>query len=220
MNNIIEVRVLGAVDYKSAMDIQYREKQNVLENKSNGVILMLEHNPPVITMGRHCAKSNITAAESLLLKRGYHVVSTDRGGDVTVHEPGQLVVYYILPVKSKNSSAFVAGIIDPVLETLNYYLAADLYYSDKKPGLWHGNEKCVSIGFDLRLGVSMHGIAINVCNTLEGFSFINPCGIPGAMMTTLSRIMGKDISVSEVMEMMFALYGPPAPPYQMHGMNS
>jgi lipoate-protein ligase B len=136
-----EVRILGAVDYESAMDLQYREKRRVLDGKSPGAILMLEHDPPVITLGRHGMADNITAPESIIGLSGYRVIRTERGGDVTVHEPGQLVVYYILPVKSKNSSAFVAGIMDPVVDVLNYHLDTDLLYMEKKPacGMKRGN---------------------------------------------------------------------------------
>ena len=219
-NAVIEI--MGPVEYRKAMDIQYAEKQRVVDNGGPGKIFFLEHYPPVITLGRHSTDSNVLFSGNALKERGYELLQTNRGGDVTVHEPGQLVVYYVVPVKSKNTVSFVNGIIDPVVEALNDHLGTELYYSEKKPGVWQGAEKCISVGFDLRQGVSMHGIAVNVCNTLEGFSLVNPCGMPSGMMTTLSRITGRSITVAEICRVLAKIYttpAAPAPPYPTRDMN-
>lgn len=206
----VAVKNLGKINYESAMSAQEEEKLRVLEGKSGGCIFFLEHVPPVITLGRHCGRENILASEEVLRRRGFSILRASRGGDATVHEIGQLVAYFVLPVKAKTAAAFVQGIADTAAAALNENFATNLYYNDEAAGLWHatsaGEKKCASIGFSLSGGVSTHGMAINVCNTLEGFDFINPCGMPSQVMTTLSALIGRRVSVEEAVAVLSAAY--------------
>jgi lipoate-protein ligase B len=197
--------MLGLIDYSSADEIQQREKQHVIAKESPGCIFFLEHHP-VITLGRHCGDGDILHSETFLGEQGYSVVRSSRGGNVTVHEPGQLVIYYVLPVKSKDSAAFVSGIARPVAGALNSHFGTNLSFAANNPGIWQDGKKCASIGFDLRQGVSMHGMAVNVCNSLLGFSFVNPCGMSSSVMTTLSALAKRNVTVEETASLLASIY--------------
>ena len=201
----IKVKNLGIIDYCSASALQENEKQSVIEKRSSGTVFFLQHYPS-ITLGRHCAPDDILYPKEFLAGHGYSVFKSSRGGRATVHEPGQLVIYYVLPVKSKDSAAFAASIVEPMTAALNSHFGLNLSFIAHNPGIWQDGMKCASIGFDLRGGVSMHGVALNVCNNLTGFSFINPCGMPSSVMTTMSALAGRHISVEEAIEPLALLY--------------
>ncbi len=201
----VPVVMKGPMEYHAAMEMQEQEKQLILEGKSSGKIFLLEHNPPVVTLGRHGNPADILVPESVLKRNGFSVVHTDRGGNATVHEPGQLVIYFVLPVSGMAAREFVQAALERCIRPLNSGLGLDLYYDPALPGIWHrdGNIclKCGSAGFSLRNGVSTHGVAVNICNDMKGFSFINPCGMESSVMTSISRITGKNITVQEAAEL-------------------
>ena len=194
-----DVRVLGEIDYDGAMLLQMKERDRVLRGESPGTVFILEHSPPVITLGRRADRGHLLAAGETLLDLGYQVRKSGRGGDITVHEPGQVVVYFVLPVRSKEAGPFVEGVLGIACDFLRRRYGVEAQYDRERPGLWVGDAKLCAVGMDLRGGVSTHGIAINASNSLEGFSFIVPCGIPGGSVTTLSILLGRRVPSSEVM---------------------
>jgi len=191
---------LKHIDYDAAVKLQLEERERVKNGESNGTIFFLEHKPAVITLGRNAIESNMLIPEKLLESRGYQVRKVSRGGDVTVHEPGQLVVYFVVPLKSKAVREFVDGVMQSVSLCLKEKFNIEANFSQDRPGLWVEDRKICSVGFDLTQRVSMHGIALNVCNTLEGFSLIVPCGLPGVKMTTISNELHRRVEVNEVIE--------------------
>lgn len=190
------IQDLGKITYDAAEKLQLEERERVKNGQSSGTIFFLEHDPAVITLGKNAIESNILIPEKYLATKGYDVRKVSRGGDVTVHEPGQLVVYFVLPLKPKAVREFVDGIMNSVISALKA-LGVEAAFDDKKPGLWVEDRKICSVGFDLTGRVSMHGIALNVCNSLEGFKLIVPCGLAGVKMTTVSKELGRPVSVEE-----------------------
>ncbi len=191
------IKELGKINYDAAEKLQLEERERVKNGESSGTIFFLEHQPAVITLGKNAIESNILIPEKFLATKGYDVRKVSRGGDVTVHEPGQLVVYFVLPLKPKAVREFVDGIMKAVISSL-LEIGVKASFDDKKPGLWVEDRKICSVGFDLTGRVSMHGIALNVCNTLEGFSLIVPCGLSGVKMTSISKELNKSVSVQEI----------------------
>lgn len=192
----ITVRLMGALDYDSALALQGEERDRVRSGSSAGSIFLLEHDPPVITLGRRADGRNLLETEAALARRGYQLRKSGRGGDITVHEPGQLVAYFVLPVKSKAAGPFVEGILGFMSVFLIEVYGIDARYDARRPGLWAGSAKLCAAGVDLSGGVSMHGIALNVSNSMEGFSFIVPCGIEGAGVTSVSALLGRKVDSS------------------------
>jgi len=175
-----------------------QERDRVRKGESAGTIFILEHDPPVITLGRRCSGENILVSGEELASSGYQVRETGRGGDVTVHEPGQVIAYFVLPLGSKDAGMFVSRVMTTMSDFLNKYFSVNAPYDPSRPGLWTDGEKLCSVGFDLTGGVSMHGIALNVSNSLKGFSLIVPCGMSNVTMTTLSRAAGSEIDSGRV----------------------
>ena len=195
----------GRLSFDSALAMQYEERDRVVEGRSPGKIFILEHDPPVITLGRRASKENFLIPEKDIVTAGYQVHRTGRGGDVTVHEPGQVVVYFVLPFRTKAVKEFVEWVLERAVHTLRDYLP-DVQYDPKRPGLWVENRKICSVGFDLTGGVSMHGIAINVANSLRGFTLIAPCGMKDVTMTSLSRELNHAVHAGEIIEALAAAY--------------
>jgi lipoyl(octanoyl) transferase len=193
----IEIKNLGKIKYSLAFNIQKQEKEKVKNKESSGSIFLLEHVPPVITIGRNATKENLLVTEEFLNKNGFELEKTSRGGDITVHEPGQLVIYYVLPLCSKQVKAFIDKVIKQLKDFLKNEYNIKASYKEEKPGLWYKNQKLCSIGFDLTSGVSMHGIALNVSNDMKGFSLIVPCGLQDIKMTSISKILGTYVSIEE-----------------------
>lgn len=188
---------LGKIDYDKSLTLQLKEREMVKDGKSNGKIFLLEHDPSVITIGRHANISNLLISEDFLKQKGYELKNVSRGGDLTVHEKGQLVVYFVLPIKAKQVRSFVDKIINSIITFLKNEYNLDTYFNNEKPGIWVNDSKICSIGLDLTERVSMHGIALNVENNMEGFNFIVPCGIKNVKITTMKELLGS-VTVEEV----------------------
>ncbi len=195
-----DVRILGPLDYDTSLAIQEKERERVLSGGSPGTVFLLEHTPPVITLGRRADESNILADEKTLILKGYRLRHTGRGGDVTVHEPGQAVAYFVVPVAPKTAAPFVKGILGLMGLFLLEEYGIDALYDAKRPGLWARDAKLCAVGVDLTGGVSTHGIAINVSNSMEGFSLVAPCGIAGGTVTSLSVLLGRTVDSAAFMD--------------------
>ncbi len=162
------------------------------------IVLLLEH-PPVFTLGRRGGLENLTVAEDILKDRGIPIVQVERGGNITFHGPGQLVIYPIVDLKSAR-----LGVVDYVemLEEVVIRVAADWgITSDRNPlnrGVWVGNRKLASVGVAVRRGISFHGVALNVNLSIEPFTWINPCGLKGIGVTSLEMELGSSVPIDPV----------------------
>jgi len=156
-------------------------------------IWFLEH-PPVFTMGMNAK------AEHLLAVGAIPVVNIDRGGQVTYHGPGQLVVYPLLDLGRHGLGVrqLVEGIERAVIDMLASW-QIEAYGSRDAPGVYVATRKIASVGLRIRRGRSYHGLAVNVAMDLEPFARINPCGHAGLQMTQVSEL-GGPASVREVAE--------------------
>jgi len=162
------------------------------------VILLLEH-PPVFTLGRRGGMENLTVSGDVLTERGIPVIQAERGGDITFHGPGQLVIYPIIDLNAARLG--VADYVEMLEETV-IRVAADWGITagrdPRNRGVWVGNSKLGSIGIAVRHGISFHGIALNVNLSLDPFSWINPCGLKGIGITSMEKELGRSLSMEEV----------------------
>lgn len=154
---------------------------------ADDVLLCVEH-PPVFTLGRRGNREHLGVGESFLRERNIAVVPIERGGEITYHGPGQLVLYPILDLRKAR-----LGVGDYVylLEELMLRLASDFGVQAgrdaRNRGVWVGNNKLGSIGIAIRHGIAFHGMALNIDLDLEPFAWINPCGLRDVGMTSLLR---------------------------------
>jgi len=180
-------------------------QNNLVGARKDGVIdkdivLLLEH-PPVFTLGRRGGLKNLTVSEDFLNKAGIPVVHVERGGDITFHGPGQVIMYPIIDIRAAR-----LGVIDYVglLEEVMIRTASDWGIeagrNSLNRGVWVGNNKLGSIGLAIRRGISFHGMAFNVNLSLEPFGWINPCGLQNIGITSMEKELSRKVSIEKVRE--------------------
>jgi lipoyl(octanoyl) transferase len=155
------------------------------------VLLTLDH-WPVYTRGRRSGPGELAMGEDWYRMQGIDIVTTNRGGKVTYHGPGQLVGYPI--VRVNDVVAYVRTLESALVQVLAQYGVVARARPDDGPdytGVWIGERKIASIGVHLQRGVATHGFALNVENDLQPFSYIVPCGLDGVQMTSLIRETGR-----------------------------
>ncbi len=194
----IEVSILGIMPYMDCLELQKQIHQRVIAAPQHSHLILVEH-PSVITLGKHASEEDILVSQDDLLHSNTTLAQVDRGGEATAHEPGQFVAYPILNLRSfkLGPKAFVNQLEEVVRRLLaNYGICA--HQDETRPGVWVGDTKVCSIGIRVSRGVSYHGLALNVSNSLETFSKIVPCGIRDREMTTMERLLGKKIQIAEL----------------------
>jgi lipoate-protein ligase B len=184
------------VEYEEALCLQNRLARERLQEEIGDTLLLLQH-PPVITLGKSGKAANVLAPEAVRAKN-IRIVATDRGGDVTCHGPGQLVVYPIMNLQSHGLSVngYIWNLEEVIIRVLTRY-GINAGREEKHRGVWVGQEKICSVGVHLSNWVSKHGLALNVNNDMETFGLINPCGI-GRPMTSLAHVLGRSQDMEEV----------------------
>lgn len=190
---------LGLMEYQVAYDLQTRLVEQRRHLTEGGDIFLVVEHPSVYTLGRRGGREFLMVPEEFLAERNIAIVPIERGGVITYHGPGQLVIYPIIHLKQARMtvSEYVAK-----LEELMISLAAEVGVTAgrdaRNHGVWVGDNKLGSIGIAIRHGVSFHGLALNVNLSLEPFGWINPCGLTGVRMTSLSAETGEDIPLTNI----------------------
>lgn len=197
---------LGRMTYGLAHELQQScVAWRLKNNEQTDLFLVVEHFP-VFTLGKRGGKQSLLVSEEFLRAQGVELVVTERGGDITYHGPGQLVIYPIISLRQRRLS--VAGYVD-LLEDLMIDLAASFGVSagrdTRNRGVWVGDNKIGSIGIRVRHGVSFHGMAFNVSLEFEHFSWINPCGLQQVGVTSLVRELKETVSFMAVKAQAIAL---------------
>lgn len=193
---------LGSVDYKEALDLQHQLWSKRVNDELPDTILILEH-PHVITLGRRGNRSHINVSQEILEALKIPVFHVERGGEVTYHGPGQMVVYPILDLKGYGYR--VVQYVDQ-LEEVILHLLSDFGIEGKKNssnrGVWVKDEKIASIGVAIKRWISFHGLSLNYETDLKYYDLINPCGLKGIKMTSMAKILGRRISREKLVERM------------------
>lgn len=194
----LSVRDLGRMSYGEALAMQRALQQEVIAGRGDEQrtdhLLLVEHTPPVITISRRAAAANhLLATPDMLQVAGIDVHETDRGGDITYHGPGQLVVYPILDLNllELRLHGYMRWLEDRVLEVLAHF-GIDGHRDADATGVWVGGRKICALGVRVSRWVSMHGLALNVAPDLDHFKLIVPCGLHGREVTSMSRELGSN----------------------------
>lgn len=182
---------LGRAAYRPTWDLQERLRERVVGGDVAAERLLFLEHAPVITLGRHARPTNLLVAPAELARRGVEVVETSRGGDVTYHGPGQLVIYPVVRL-----TAGVARHVESIGQAIAAELQArgvDARFRTDPAGVWVGDAKIAACGVHVGHGVAIHGYALNVAaEALAGFRLIVPCGLTGARVTALAAESGGD----------------------------
>ena len=177
------------VIYEDAKKLMEERLSNVDLNKSNELIWTLEH-PDIYTAGTSYSESDI-------LDKSIKILETNRGGKITYHGPGQLICYFVIDLKKRKKDIrnFISIIEKTIIETLNFFNIKS--FADKENiGIWYNDnektKKVAAIGVRISKWIAYHGFSINICNNLEKYNAIIPCGIKDKGVTNLKQIKDQD----------------------------
>ncbi|MFI4910406.1 MAG: lipoyl(octanoyl) transferase LipB [Sedimentisphaeraceae bacterium JB056] len=201
MNKLpLTIRDCGLCEYGPMLE----EQKSILEDVHKGAqntVLLVEHES-VITLGARQSENKFVKSEEEIKDSGIDLFAIRRGGGTTAHNPGQLVIYPIVNLRTMDIgiNEFIRELEQIGIDAL----AAVGVESERKkglPGLWIGEEKIASIGVKVSMGITYHGMAINVCNDLSIFNNIVPCGIDNVIMTSVEK-QGKTCSIEDFKKVM------------------
>ena len=195
--NLCRAVWLGDLDYQKAYDLQLSLVEKVLSGQEPNTLLMLEH-PHVYTKGRLSKDSDVLLTEEELAVKGIPVYETDRGGQVTYHGPGQLVVYPIVNLKDWGGPVkYVRALEQVVIATLTE-MGITANRESGNTGVWTSQGKLSAIGVKISRGIAFHGFALNVNTDLAYYQNIIPCGIADRPVTSMASILGQPVDIELV----------------------
>ncbi|RKY14286.1 MAG: lipoyl(octanoyl) transferase [Planctomycetota bacterium] len=194
----LTIRDCSVMGYTDALDLQMDLCQKRQVDKIDNTVLIVEH-PAVITLGARKSENKLLTDEDVIREQGVEIVRVGRGGGTTAHNPGQLVMYPIIKLKSLglDVNAYIRSLEQIGIELLQS-LGVESTRRKGFPGLWIGEKKIASVGVQLKKWVSFHGMAININNDLSIFEHIVPCGLDGVVITSLEKEMGKPADMDAV----------------------
>lgn len=187
---------LGRTRYQPAWQLQ----KELVTRRADGAIpdiLLLTEHEPVITLGRGTDRRNLLATPDDLKSRGVDVHEIERGGDITFHGPGQAVLYPIIDLRNRGRDVrqFLRDLERFVIEALAD-LGLQAGVKEGLTGIWVDSHKVGAIGVAVSRWVTYHGVAINVATDLDYFKLINPCGITGYPVGSVSQLVGREIKLA------------------------
>jgi lipoyl(octanoyl) transferase len=187
-------RDLGLMPYRDAYALQLETHSRVALG-GTPELLLLEH-PRVITHGRKDDETtNLVTPLEVLARLNIEVIATERGGTATYHGPGQLVAYPIFPV-GRRVRDFLRRLEDVQIQLLAQY-EIQARPNPGYAGVYVGDDKIGSIGAAIRQNVALHGLALNINTNLEDFDLIIPCGLTDTRMTSLQKLLGREVPMHE-----------------------
>ncbi len=190
----------GTVDYERALEWQHGLVKMRQQGLARDTMMLLEH-PPVITVGRDGHDENFKDSEIT----PYFI---ERGGDVTFHGPGQLVVYFVfnLTRRGRDLHKFMDDVQEGIIRALaEYGIKAER--GVENTGVWVGKKKIASIGIAVKQWITYHGAAINLNTKLTEFNKINPCGLNAKVMTSAKRLLKKPVDMDQFRRTLLEKYG-------------
>ena len=188
---------LGDMDYLEAHELQLALVGKVHSGQDPNTMLMLEH-PHVYTKGRLSKASDILLPEEELAAKGVPVYETDRGGLVTYHGPGQLVVYPIVNLKDWGGPVKYVRALEQVIIATLAGMGITAQCESGNTGVWTDQGKIAAIGVKISRGIAFHGFALNVNTDLTYYQNIIPCGIADRPVTSMASILGQPVDMELV----------------------
>lgn len=199
---LLDVRRPGRVAYADGLRLQDELVVARQQGEGRDTLVLLEH-PRVLTLGRNSHVENVLLDQAQLRARGFEVFEVGRGGDVTYHGPGQLVGYPILRLDGdeRDAHGHLRRIEQVLIDTLADF-GVDAFRHPPHTGVWvhdgGAERKIAAIGVRLSKWVSSHGFALNVDVDLDDFDVIVPCGIRDLGVTSMQRVLGRDVGLDSV----------------------
>lgn len=185
---------LGRADYRRVLADQIAARERVWAG-DDGVVLLCEH-PPVITLGRSADRSNVLASAEELTVAGVTIEQIERGGDVTYHGPGQLMIYPIVKLR-RGVVDFLETVATAIIDSCTALGAGGAKWHRDPAGVWKDGAKLAACGIHVARGVSIHGFALDVATPRDAWARIRPCGLATPQIS-LTALRGSPIDVEQV----------------------
>lgn len=187
---------LGITDYEESRKTQTAMVHRRILGEIGDSLIITEHRP-VFTIGRSGGRESLLSREEDLIERGIRVVDVDRGGNITFHGPGQIVLYPIVDLngRGRDLHRYMRDLESVAIRFLRRY-GLDAETIPEKTGVWVSGRKIASIGVGVRHWVAFHGMSINIDVDLSYFNMIHPCGMKDVSVTSLSNELGAEIGAS------------------------
>ena len=196
-SNTCRATWLGTVDYLEARELQLALLEKVHAGAEPNTMLLLEH-PHVYTKGRLSKQTDVLLPEEELAARGIPVYETDRGGQVTYHGPGQLVVYPIINLREWGGPVKYVRALEQVVTATLAEMGITANCESGNTGVWTDQGKIAAIGVKISRGIAFHGLALNVNTDLSLYQNIIPCGIADRSVTSMAAILGEPVDLELV----------------------
>lgn len=204
--SLLQIHDLRRIAFQDALDRQMRlvddcksARQDDREDIAH--LLLLEHDPAVITIGRRGSSEDILLDEQALAERNVQVRQASRGGEVTWHGPGQLVGYAVVDLarRDRNVRGHVRLLEEAIIRTLaEFNITGYRREGFGYTGVWTEAGKIAAIGVAVHRWVTYHGLALNVCPDMHAFDMIVPCGLSGEKVNSLGDLADEPVTVAEV----------------------
>jgi lipoate-protein ligase B len=192
---------LGLKPYREVLALQRTLHARVAAGEERDTWILVEHEP-VVTLGRSAKREHVLASPELLAASGIEVVECERGGDVTYHGPGQVVVYPIARLERfREVVPLVSALEDAALACCARFGVGAERWSEHR-GIYAGNNQIAAVGLAVKHMTSLHGIALNAATELNYERLIAPCGLAGRGVTSLSRETGRHVAFDEAAEVL------------------
>ncbi|MGL1930360.1 MAG: lipoyl(octanoyl) transferase LipB [Desulfotalea sp.] len=205
---------LGLSHYNETYQLQQQIVQDRIDNRITEDVFLVTEHYPVYTLGKRGGEDNLHISKSFLQKQGIDLVQIERGGVITYHGPGQIVVYPIVSLRaSKLRVTEYVRLLEEVMIRLCAHFGLQVRRDERNAGVWleNGMAKVGAIGIAIRHGVSFHGLALNVNLDLTPFSWITPCGLTGIKSTSIEQELAikvcRDKAVKELKTILLDLFG-------------
>lgn len=197
---------LGLIEYNKADSLQRAVQQQRIDEKTPDTLMLLEH-PSVITLGTRGTMNDILINSDLLKEKKVQVVKTDRGGQNTIHTPGQLVGYVLVHLYRKQRALrqFIYDLEQSLIDTLKAF-SINAFHNDEHTGVWAEQGKIAAIGISINQGVTRHGFALNVNTALDIFDIIVPCGISNGSLSSMEKELGHTVPMRDVEDMFITIF--------------
>lgn len=197
---------LGNMPYQESLDIQHTLHEARVAGRVGDCLLLVEH-PPVFTLGRQGKRQNLLVPEALLASRGIPLVRIERGGDITFHGPGQLVLYAIFDLRPAMALVELVATLEEIMILVLSEFGVEAGRDPRNRGTWAGGRKLGFVGIAVLRGVSLHGLALNIDPDLTYFGMMHPCGLKDAGITSLSALLGRPVTLQEVRPVLLRILG-------------
>jgi lipoyl(octanoyl) transferase len=195
---------LGRMAFEPALRLQLEARDALVAGEGAPTLFLVEH-PPTLTIGRRGRRDDVLWSDEQLAAQGVAVCDTPRGGEVTLHAPGQLVAYPVVQV-GRRIREHLVDLAEVTCALLGELGVGGVVFRMEHPGVWLGERKLASIGVHISRGVSVQGLSLNLDVDRALFSALVSCGMRGVELVSAVNVGGRAIPVSEAAHRWAELY--------------